>query len=132
MMMHRGRVRIQKSAGKPLIIIEEPEAHLHPEVQIKLTDIFASLANSGVKIIITSHSNYIFNKVNNLILSKTIQVDSIHASICKMTQEGSIRELLATDELGIDDKNFIDTSEALFEEKLNLINLLNSSNVRKN
>jgi predicted ATP-dependent endonuclease of OLD family len=125
----RRELRSQEATGKPLVIIEEPEAHLHPEVQIKLTEIFALLIESGVKIIITSHSNYIFNKVNNLILSKKLPVKSIHASVLEMTSKGSVRQILPTDELGIDDKNFLDSSELLFEEKVQLINQLSKKDV---
>jgi len=125
----RDELRPQKATGKPLVIIEEPEAHLHPEIQIKLTAIFATLIGAGVKIIITSHSNYIFSKVNNLILSGDLPVKSIHASVLEMTKKGSIRQELPTDELGIDDKNFLDSSEFLFEEKMRLIDQLNKKNV---
>ncbi|MCX7257100.1 MAG: AAA family ATPase, partial [Polaromonas sp.] len=49
-----------------LLFLEEPEAHLHPEIQIKLIGVLAKLASkTKTKIIITSHSNYIFNKCSN-------------------------------------------------------------------
>lgn len=113
------------SEAKPLIIIEEPEAHLHPEVQIKLTEIFSNLIKTGAKIIITSHSNYIFSKVNNLILSKTLNPEAISATVFKKTTHGSVGLSLPIDDLGIDDDNFIDASEHLVNEKLELIEKLN-------
>ena len=39
-----------------ILIIEEPEAHLHPAVIIELAKVLAELANNGVNIIITTHS----------------------------------------------------------------------------
>lgn len=50
-----------------VIIIDEPELNLHPENQVKLTKVFAKLINLGIKIIITTHSDYITKEVNNLI-----------------------------------------------------------------
>lgn len=110
---------------KHLIMIEEPEAHLHPEIQIKLTEIFSKLVKADVKLIITSHSNYIFNKVNNLILSKEISVDDVHACVFKQTASGSIAQSLPADLLGIEDDNFSDPTNDLFDEKMALIDLIN-------
>lgn len=112
--------------GKHLIFIEEPEAHLHPEVQVKITEIFSKLVRSNVKIIITSHSNYIFSKVNNLILEKKFDVNSITSSVFKRTKDGSVGVESETDQLGIDDDNFVDVAAELFEEKANLIQKMNT------
>lgn len=117
--------RIKNRKFKHLIMIEEPEAHLHPEIQIKLTEIFSKLVNADVKLIITSHSNYIFNKINNLIISKDIDVDDVYACVFKQTKSGSIAQPLPADLLGIEDDNFSDTTNELFEEKMSLIDSLN-------
>jgi len=110
---------------KSLIFIEEPEAHLHPETQILLMDIFAKLVKANVKIVMTSHSNYMFNKMNNLILERKIEITSTQSMVLTQTNEGSIAKSLEVDELGIDDENFIDATEALFNEKMILIDKLN-------
>lgn len=109
-----------KSAGS-LLIMEEPEAHLHPEVQVRLVNIFADLIGHDVKLIITSHSNYVFNKVNNLIISGQLVADNIEAVMVSNEDEGSICRRLDTDELGVDDDNFISVTESLYEEKMRLI-----------
>lgn len=113
--------------AKHLIIIEEPEAHLHPEVQIKLTEIFSKLVKNNVKIIITSHSNYIFNKLNNLILEKKLDTACLSATVFKASGIGSLGLELDMDELGIEDDNFIDAAEALYNEKTELIGMLNQN-----
>ncbi|NLO70345.1 MAG: ATP-binding protein [Porphyromonadaceae bacterium] len=41
-----------------LVIFDEPENHLHPKWQLKLAEILVELANSGVYIIVSSHSPY--------------------------------------------------------------------------
>lgn len=49
-----------------LIIIDEPELNLHPENQRKLARLFARLINSGLKILITTHSDYIIKELSIL------------------------------------------------------------------
>lgn len=115
-----------KPAQKPLIFIEEPEAHLHPETQVKLMDVLARLVKDNkIKLVITSHSNYIFNKASNLVMDGKIDPDKFKAVLFRMTETGSVAENMATDAYGIDDDNFIDTAESLYEEKLAIINKLN-------
>jgi predicted ATP-dependent endonuclease of OLD family len=114
------------NSAKSLIFIEEPEAHLHPQNQVKLIKAFVSLIGANVKIIITSHSNYIFNKLNNLILEQAIDVNTIQASILKLSKTGSNMVALQIDELGIEDDNFVDVAEDLYEEKVELIAKINS------
>lgn len=49
-----------------LIIIDEPELNLHPENQRKLARLFAKLINSGLKILIKTHSDYIIKELSIL------------------------------------------------------------------
>ncbi len=51
-----------------ILFIDEPELNLHPENQRKLADLFVRLTNMGVKIFITTHSDYLMKEINNLIM----------------------------------------------------------------
>ncbi|OHD31167.1 MAG: hypothetical protein A2086_16775 [Spirochaetes bacterium GWD1_27_9] len=113
--------------SKPLIFIEEPEAHLHPEAQAKLIEMFAKLAENGVKLMITSHSNYMFNKLNNLILDKKIDKNRIGCYVLKLTDSGSVAHELKIDEFGVDDQNFSEIAEELYNENLELLNKFNKN-----
>ncbi len=46
-----------------LIIIENPEIHLHPLSQAKLGEFFAFVASRGIQIIIETHNDHIINSV---------------------------------------------------------------------
>ena len=50
-----------------LLIIEEPEAHLHPEMQAAFTRFLASAVQSGIRILITTHSEWILEELANLV-----------------------------------------------------------------
>ena len=41
-----------------LVIVEEPESHLHPLAQQRLAGILALMVRSGIRILITTHSDY--------------------------------------------------------------------------
>ena len=51
-----------------LLIIEEPEAHLHPSAQIALIQCLVKLIDCGVRVFITTHSDWILRAVHNLVL----------------------------------------------------------------
>jgi len=51
-----------------ILIIDEPELNLHPKNQRKLAKLFARLVNVGIKVFITTHSDYLIKELNNLIM----------------------------------------------------------------
>ena len=114
--------RRKAKKGYDILFIEEPEAHLHPEVQVKLIEIFAKLSSLNLKIFITSHSNYMFNKLNNLLIKKEIDRNNIMVYHLVRTDDGTTinSEMKVTDD-GINDDNFQDVSEQLYYERLNYL-----------
>lgn len=57
------------------IFIDEPEANLHPDWQVKLVDVLLILAKSGVNVIITTHSSDLMKALEVKI--KKLQVESM-------------------------------------------------------
>lgn len=51
-----------------LLIIDEPESHLDPSNQIMLARLLVRIVRSGLKVLITTHSDYLVKEVNNLIM----------------------------------------------------------------
>ena len=51
-----------------LLIVDEPELNLHPENQRRIAKLFARLINIGIKVFITTHSDYIIKEINTLIM----------------------------------------------------------------
>lgn len=56
-------VAILKAKVGDLIIIENPESHLHPKAQSKLAELFALASSIGVQLIIETHSDHILNGI---------------------------------------------------------------------
>jgi len=51
-----------------LLMVDEPELNLHPENQRRVARLFARLINLGIKVFITTHSDYIIKELNTLIM----------------------------------------------------------------
>jgi predicted ATPase len=60
-----------------LIIIENPESHLHPQGQAKLGELIARAANDGVQLIIESHSDHLLNGIRVAVKNSIINEDDV-------------------------------------------------------
>lgn len=50
------------------IIIDEPELNLHPDNQRKVARVLAKAANRGIRIMLSTHSDYLIGEFNNLLM----------------------------------------------------------------
>ena len=50
-----------------VLIIEEPEAHLHPALQARFARELARLVHAGVRVVLTTHSEWILEVLANLV-----------------------------------------------------------------
>ena len=50
-----------------VLIIEEPESHLHPGMQVAFIRHLAAAVRSGIRIIITTHSEWVLEELANLV-----------------------------------------------------------------
>lgn len=55
------------------MIVENPEAHLHPSAQSKIGRFLAMVANSGVNVIIETHSDHVVNGIQIAVAKEEIQ-----------------------------------------------------------
>ena len=60
-------LRHAASRGR-LLIIDEPESHLDTANQILLARLLARFVKAGLKILITTHSDYLIKEINNLVM----------------------------------------------------------------
>ena len=59
-----------RHVAKPgdLLMVDEPELNLHPENQRRITRLFARLVNLGIRVFVTTHSDYVVKELNTLIM----------------------------------------------------------------
>lgn len=58
-----------------LLIIEEPEAHLHPKMQAAFTRLLVAAVQAGIRILITTHSEWILEELANLVRLSELPLD---------------------------------------------------------
>lgn len=57
-----------KAQAGDMLIIDEPELNLHPKNQRAFARLLVMLVNAGVKVFITTHSDYLIKEFNTLIM----------------------------------------------------------------
>lgn len=113
-----------------ILLIEQPEIHLHPRVQAGLADVFIdAIEKRGVQIILESHSEHLLRRLQRRIAEGKFDNDNAALYFCNKNEEGySDLQTLDLDAFG-NIKNWPDNffgdemnemfqmSEAIFERK---------------
>ncbi len=112
-----------------VLIVEEPESHLHPAMQVELTRQLASCAKAGVRIIVTTHSEWLLEELGNIVrrseLPETergddiaLRPDQVGVWLFKPKQRprGSITKEIRLDDAGFYPSDFDEVAFALHNE----------------
>ena len=125
-----------------LLIIEEPESHLHPGAQTKIAQTLARLVQAGVRVVITTHSNYLIQQIGNLIregeLRKQGESTSESADYLKAEEVGAwwfhkdkpVTELPFDLIEGIEPEDHLDIAEDLYNRSAGLQNRIEETKGR--
>jgi predicted ATPase len=81
------------------IIIENPEAHLHPKAQSRIAEFFSKVSSCGIQVFIESHSEHILNGLRVSVLDPRIGIRNQDLSI-QYFNEDFKPEKLEVDEKG--------------------------------
>ncbi|MHA1875154.1 MAG: AAA family ATPase [Promethearchaeota archaeon] len=126
------------------LIIEEPEAHLHPANQIILGKYLVRLIREGINIFITTHSEWLIEQLNNFLIFGKISEEkrkkfgdytandylldsevSAYIFNYNAKKDGFIIEELQIEKNGISEESFLKIDEVLYKETFRLRKLLN-------
>ena len=84
-----------------ILILEQPEAHLHPKVQTELADVLIDVVkNRNLQIILESHSEYLLSRLQRRIAEKKIAATDTALYFCEIKDGTSEIEQLNVDEYG--------------------------------
>jgi predicted ATPase len=113
-----------------ILMIDEPESHLSPANQIEIARLLALCVNAGLKVFITTHSDFLIKEFNNLIMLSQdfkgkkdflkknsgiyserdfLKPESVNAYICK---DGTLKKCFV-DKKGMDINSFDETIDEI-------------------
>jgi len=73
-----------------IILLEQPEIHLHPSVQSGLADVFVdAVKNRKVQIVVESHSEHLLRRLQRRIAEQTVSSEETALYFCEAVAEGS-------------------------------------------
>lgn len=94
-----------RSPKQSLLLFEQPEIHLHPKLQANLADFFLTLALSGKRLLVETHSDYLINRLRRRIAEDPTDELREKVSILFVRPphngEGAIVEPLRVDTYGV-------------------------------
>ena len=120
-----------------VLIIDEPEAHLHPENQRRIARVLVRLVRAGVKVICPTHSSLILHQITNHLLATQADADSrealgftgddlitgdeIGVYLFDLQSDGATVSSVPIDStFGISEEEFVKVAEAIGEETYRL------------
>lgn len=129
---------------RDMLIIEEPEAHLHPAAQTHMARILAKLARLGVQVVVTTHSDWLLKQIANLIrlgewetdsrqaddqrgVPNSLQAEDVGVWLFQKSDlnQSSIVKEIAYDRMdGVEPEEYADVDEELYNESAKIQNLL--------
>ena len=119
--------------GDNVLIVEEPESHLHPAMQVEFTRQLAALVRSGIRVIVTTHSEWLLEELANLVhlskLSETGQkgIDNSNFALSpeqvgawlfqpKNNSTGSVVKEVELNDSGLYESGFGDVADVLYNK----------------
>ena len=100
-----------------ILIVENPEIHLHPRAQSELTKFLAKVSSCGVQVLVESHSDHILNGLRIAVLDKIINSEDLSILYFQNDLENPVVQISVQSDGGIDEwpDDFFDQTSKDFE-----------------
>lgn len=83
-------IALLKAKPDDLVILENPEAHLHPKGQRRIGELIARAAQGGVQVIVETHSDHILNGIRLSVKQKRLDREKANLYYFHMKEEQGI------------------------------------------
>ncbi len=84
-----------------IIVLEEPEIHLHPLAQSVLADLFVEVSrNRGIQLLVETHSEHLFRRMQTLLAQASVTTDEIAMYFVERNGKKASLRTLEVDEFG--------------------------------
>lgn len=78
-----------------LLLLENPEAHLHPKAQTMIGNLIAQVVEHGVQVILETHSDHIINGIRVAVKEKKLNADKALIQFFTLPRENNEPELVS-------------------------------------
>ena len=72
-----------------IVIIENPEAHLHPKGQAKMGELIARAVASGVQVFVETHSDHVINGIRVAVAEKILKSEDVNIAFFERKEHGA-------------------------------------------
>lgn len=79
-----------------ILLIENPEVHLHPSGQARMGQFLAEVAHAGVQVIVETHSDHILNGIRRAVKSEQLPAEEVAIHFFRPRSAGSPQVLTPT------------------------------------
>ena len=92
-----------------LLLIENPEVHLHPAGQAAMGEFLAEVTTAGVQIIIETHSDHVLNGIRRAVRNRTLPHEDVVLHFFRPRPEGKKGDVPQVESPSLDADGNIDS-----------------------